>query len=67
MVAARLLQLKVRQRCLQGEMPLTVRVFDRPAWVTPRGNGYSKKSPRTEVLVVRSRSVRSTYAMEKRV
>ena len=67
MVAARLLQLKVRQRCLQAGIPLTVRIFDRPAWVMSRGSWYGKKSQRTELLVVRLRSSRSTQVIEKRV
>ena len=54
MVAARLLQLKVRGRRLQAGMPLAVRVFDRTAWARSRGNWYSKESPLSELLTVRS-------------
>jgi hypothetical protein len=59
-VAARLLQLKVRGRRLQAGMPLAVRLFDRTAWARSRGNWYSKESPLSELLTVRFRSVRST-------
>ena len=44
-VAARLLQLKVRRRCFQAVMPLSVRVIDRPVRAVSYINCDSQETP----------------------